>query len=253
MTPRSAFFLALGMLACSLMSMPVGATDPIPLQVGMGLAKPPYIMPPGEGGLEYEIVDQAFASVGYRMVPQYFPQARALGLIRAGKLDVMLGVTEGIGGDDFFSDGYIVYQNTAMTLTSRHIALAGVEDLAQYSVAAFQNASLVLGPHFRAVVSGHRNYTEHPQQITQNRLLYTGRVDVVIGDRLIFRYFNGEVEKKIDASQPVTFHELFPLMPRKAVFRDSHVRDQFNLGLKAIKKNGVYAAIVKKYQQQLAR
>lgn len=226
--------------------------DPVELQVGIGAGKPPYIMKPGEGGLEYEIVERALAAAGYKMVPHYLPQARALGLMRARRLDALLAVTEGIGGGDFFSEPYIVYQNCATTLSSRNVRLTRIEDLAQYSVAAFQNASLVLGERFRAVAGAHRNYTEHAQQITQNRLLYTGRVDVVIGDRLIFRYLNREVEKKIDTSQAVTFHEIFPPSPRQAAFLDSQVRDRFNRGLQAIKKDGTYAAVVRKYRDWLA-
>lgn len=227
------------------------AADAVDIQVGMGLAKPPYIMKPGEAGLEYEIVDKALAAAGYRMTPLYYPQARALGLMRAGQLEAILSVTEGIGGNDFFSDNYIVYQNVAITLTSRRIRISSIDDLSRYSVAAFQNAHFVLGEQFKAVVSNHPNYVEHPQQITQNRLLYLHRVDVVVGDRFIFRYFNREVEQPIDSSQPVTFHQIFPPSPRKAVFRDAAVRDKFNAGLKAIRQDGTYAAIVKKYQQML--
>lgn len=240
------FFYA---LSGSGLSEAAGIADPIELKVGMGLAKPPYIMKPGESGLEYEIADKALALAGYKMMPQYFPQARALGLMQAGQLDAMLGVTEGIGGHGFFSNTYIVYQNVAVTLTSRHISLSRIEDLADYSVAAFQNARFVLGDRFNAVVGKHHDYTEHPQQITQNRLLYTGRVDVVVGDRLIFHYFNNEVEKKIDTSQPVTFHQIFPPSPRQVVFQDKAVRDKFNAGLKMLKQDGTYAAILLKYQK----
>jgi polar amino acid transport system substrate-binding protein len=93
----------------------------------------------------------------------------------------------------------------------------------------------------------HRDYKEHPQQITQNRLLYTGRVDVVIGDRLVFRYLNRQVEASIDIRQPLVHHAIFKPSPRMAVFRDPVLRDAFNAGLKKIRKNGTYAAIYKKY------
>jgi ABC-type amino acid transport substrate-binding protein len=34
-----------------------------------------------------------------------------------------------------------------------------------------------------------------------------------------------------------------------AVFRDAAVRDAFNAGLQAIRRSGVYGAILKKYQE----
>jgi len=243
---RSRRLLAAALLALAV--TPAAAALP-EVQVGVGLTKPPYIMGPGKGGIEYEIAEKALEAGGFRMVAQHLPPARALALVRAGKLDAMLTVDEGIGGSDFFSDTYMHYQNVATTLASRGIRLRGVGDLEQYSVAAFQNANLILGPEFKALAEHHRDYKEHPQQITQNRLLYTGRVDVVVGDRLIFRYLNRYVDPAIDARQPLVHHMIFKPSARKAVFRDPALRDAFNAGLKIIRKNGVYAGIYKKYNE----
>jgi polar amino acid transport system substrate-binding protein len=221
----------------------------VDVQIGISLVKPPYILEPGQGGMEYDIADKALAASGYRMIAQQLPPARALALLRIGKLDGMLTVDEGIGGDTYFSDTYMHFQNVATTLARRRIQLHSIEDLSAYSVAAFQNASLILGPRFKELAARHPEYKEHSQQITQNRLLYTGRVDVVVGDRLIFRYLNRQVEPSIDASQALVHHPIFPPSPRKAAFRDAALRDAFNRGLRTIRQNGAYAAIVKKYQE----
>lgn len=218
-------------------------------QIGVGLTKPPYVMGPGQGGIEYEIAEKALEASGYRMTAQHLPPARALALLRAGRLDGMLTVDEGIGGSGYFSDTYMHYQNVATTLASRGIRLRGIADLGSYSVAAFQNASLLLGPEFKALTEHHRDYREHSQQITQNRLLYTGRVDVVVGDRLILRYLNRHVERTIDTNQPLVHHMIFKPSARKAVFRDPALRDAFNAGLKKIRKNGAYSAIYRKYNE----
>jgi polar amino acid transport system substrate-binding protein len=250
--PRILFVLRLALCCWALVLAPgpAGAAPP-EVRVGMGLSKPPYIMESGKEGLEYEIAEQAFAAAGYKMVALQFPPVRGLAMQRAGQLDALLTVDEGIGGNDYFSEPYITYHNVATTLASRHIELKKVEDLAHYSVAAFQNASNILGEQFRAVVAHHTNYQEHPLQIAQDRLLYTGRVDVVVGDRLIFRYFSTRLDPQIDATQPVVFHAIFPPNPRKAVFRDAALRDHFNTGLKTIQANGQYEAILKKYQAYL--
>ncbi|RZI44040.1 transporter substrate-binding domain-containing protein [Herbaspirillum sp. HC18] len=233
--------------------LPLAHAAPLPeAQIGIGLTKPPYIMGPGKTGIEYDIADKALEAGGYHMVAQHLPPARALALLRAGKLDGMLTVDEGIGGTSYFSDTYMYYQNVATTLTSRNIRLRNINDLEAYSVAAFQNASLILGPEFNALAARHLDYKEHPQQITQNRLLYAGRVDVVIGDKLIFRYLSRQVESGIDSNTPVSFQAIFPPSARKAVFRDAALRDAFNRGLKIIRQNGEYAAIMKKYQDYTA-
>ncbi|WP_436269718.1 substrate-binding periplasmic protein [Pseudoduganella sp. LjRoot289] len=217
------------------------------VHVGMGLPKPPYIMESATAGLDYDIAKQALAAGGYKLLGQPLPQARALAMLRAGRLDGMLSITEGIGGQDYFSDTYIVYQNVATTLSSRNLELRQVEDLAHYSVAAFQNASMVLGDRFGKVVANHGRYKEFPTQITQDKLLFTGRVDVVVGDYLIFRYYSDKLEPQIDSSQAVTYHKIFPESPRKAVFHDMRVRDGFNAGLRIIRANGTYDAIVRQY------
>jgi polar amino acid transport system substrate-binding protein len=225
------------------------AAAPREVHIGMGLAKPPYIMESGDGGIDYEIANQAFAAAGYKMVALQFPQARGLALFRAGQLDGLLSIDRGIGGNDFFSEPYVTYQNVAITLASRNIRLTRIEDLAKYSVAAFQNANAVLGETFKLLATSHPQYKEYAQQIQQDKMLFSGRVDVVIGDRLIFLYYSKRLDPAIDTDQQVVFHAIFPPNPRLAVFHDREIRDKFNTGLKIIKHNGTYDAILKKYQE----
>jgi polar amino acid transport system substrate-binding protein len=250
--PHIITLLLIGLFALCGMTTPARADAVKEVQIAIGLTKPPYIMGPGGTGLEYDIVAKALEVRGYRMVARSYPPARALALMRAGQLDGMVTVTEGIGGDGYFSDDYVTYQNVAITLASRGIHLASVRDLSAYSVAAFQNARYILNREFADTVSHHANYTEYPQQLTQNKLLFSGRVDVVVGDRLVFRYLNQQVEAPIDATQAVTEHKIFPPTPRKAVFRDAGLRDEFNAGLRTIRHNGTYAAILRKYRAYLA-
>lgn len=226
------------------LSAPLQARE---LSVAMGLNKPPYVMDGGQSGLEVDIAREALAAAGFTMRPQQLPPSRALMLQRAGQLDVLLTVDEGIGGNDFFSDTYVTYQNVAISLASRKLPIKRTEDLSGYSVAAFQNASMLLGERFHTVASRHLSYKEYPQQVTQNNLLFSERVDVIVGDRRILHYLLRELDPKLDGGKPLTIHPLFPPSPRKAVFKDATLRDQFNLGLKTIQANGVYDAILKKY------
>jgi polar amino acid transport system substrate-binding protein len=226
------FFTALGGLALSIsLGLPADAwAQRTVVRVGMGLPRPPYLLDSGVEGLEYEIAEAALAAGGYNMVAMVLPPARGLSMQRAGLLDGLLSVDEGIGGNDFFSEPYL-----------------SIEDLANYSVAGFQNANVILGERFKAVAELNPNYTEYSRQITQANLLFSWHVDVVVGDRRILRYYASQIDPKAYAGQEVTIHPIFPLNPRKAVFKEAAVRDGFNAGLKLIQANGVYEAIVKKY------
>lgn len=232
---------------CAAMALICTASMAETVSVGMGLNKPPYVMEAGKAGLEVEIAQQALAAAGHTMLSQQLPPARGLMLQRAGQLDVLLTVDEGIGGNGYFSEPYVNYQNVAMSLAHRKLPIKRIEDLGNYSVAAFQNASVILGERFKAVAGSHPNYKEYPQQIIQNNLLFSERVDVIVGDRRILHYLTGLLDHQVDASKPVTIHAVFPPSPRKAVFKDATLRDQFNSGLKTIQANGVYDAILKKY------
>lgn len=217
------------------------------VRIGMGLPRPPYLLDSGVEGLEYEIADAALTAGGYNLVALVLPPARGLAMQRSGQLDALLAVDEGIGGNGFFSEPYLTFQNVAVTLVSRGLQIKRIEDLANYSIAAFQNANATLGERFKVMADQNRRYTEYSRQITQANLLFSGHVDVVVGDRRIFRYFSNQIDPKVYAGQEVVFHSIFPPNPRKAVFKDASVRDGFNAGLKAIQANGVYEAIVRKY------
>jgi polar amino acid transport system substrate-binding protein len=217
------------------------------LVVGMGLNKPPYVMEAGEAGLEVEIAEQALAAVGLKMRALQLPPSRGLLAFRAGQLDILLTVDEGVGSIGFLSEPYVTNYNVAISLAANQLQIRKMEDLADYSVAAFQNASMLLGDRFRSVIAAHKRYSEHPQQVTQNNLLYAERVDVIVGDRRILHYLLQDMDPKLDRRKPITVHSIFPPSPRKAVFKDAALRDQFNAGLKIIQGNGTYDAILKKY------
>ena len=158
-----------------------------------------------------------------------------------------MSVSESIGGNAYFSEPYVVYRNVAITLASRKIVLTKIADLAGRSVAAYQNARLLLGDEFKAVKASHVRYVEHADQAIQNRLLFSGQVDVVISDRFIFDHFTTALTPQFDPGQPVVYHPIFPATPRRAAFRNPAVRERFNVALKGMQQDGSQAAIYRKY------
>ena len=66
---------------------------------------------------------------------------------------------------------------------------------------------------------------------------------MVIADRRILRYFNREVYRQVDGSQPTTEHPLFAPTPYQLGPRGRSVRDRFDQGLAEIVANGEYREI----------
>ncbi len=216
--------------------------------VGFGTHKPPYVFELEERGLEYELVEAALEHAGLEMQPYYAPLERLHRMLQYRELGAMASTNQTSGVEAHYSGVYMEYQNVAVTLQQRKIRLDSIDDLEGYSISAFQRASFVLGPVFRAMTEGNPQYREEARQITRNLLLYSGRVDVMIGDRRIIRAFNREIVDRVDVSQPVTEHFLFPPTGYRVGFVDAAIRDRFNEGLIAIQGNGQYQAITQRYE-----
>jgi polar amino acid transport system substrate-binding protein len=227
-----------------LLSLPVAAD---PFRIGFGTNKPPYVFETERTGLEYEIVQAALRSAGYEMQPYFAPMERLHMMLGRGEIDCIATTNEMSGVAAYYSDVYIYYHNTVVALASRNLQIRTLDDLRPVSISAFQRARFLLGPEFAAVVKDHPNYREEAQQVTRNRLLYSGRIDVIIGDPKVIRYFNRDVLDVVDITQPLTWYPLFPPTPYKVGFRFQIQRDQFNQGLAAIRRSGEYEAIERKY------
>jgi len=219
------------------------------IKIAVGLSLPPYVIQASNSGIELDIVAQALAESGHTIKPLYFPFARVPVAMQDGEADAAITITESSGIKAAYSDSHIVYQNFAISLAKNNFKIGSVDDLGKHSVAAFQNAKLYLGDRFAAMATANKAYSEYAQQVKQNMLLYSGRVDVVVGDRNIFKYFNGEAKQSgVDTSQPVTYAEIFPPTAYRVAFRDAALRDAFNTALKKMRSDGRYEAIMKKYQ-----
>lgn len=95
-------------------------------------------------------------------------------------------------------------------------------------------------------------YSELADQSLQVRMLYVGRVDVVIADRLIFQYWHRKLQRTntvvdIRLDRPLVFHPIFPPAPRSVSFANRQFRDAFDKGLQLIRESGEFEAIVKRY------
>ena len=219
------------------------------LRIGFGTHKPPYIFEGEPRGLEYELVMAAASRGGLQLTPYYAPMERLHLMLARGELDAIATTSAQSGVPAFYSDAYIEYHNVAVALASRHLPIIRIADMAGYSMSTYQRARYLLGPEFQAMAERNPLYREEALQINRNRLLYSGRVDLIVGDLRIFKYFNAQVADQVDVSQPLSYFALFPNTPYSVGFRQAAPRELFNLGLKALRESGDYLRIEQRYAE----
>ncbi|MDX5372847.1 MAG: transporter substrate-binding domain-containing protein [Pseudomonadaceae bacterium] len=220
------------------------------LLIGFGTHKPPYIYEGEARGLEFEIVAAAVRAAGYQLEVRHAPMERLHLALRRGELDGIATTNSLSGIQAHYSATYIHYHNAAMALTSRGYRINSIAELGRYSISTFQRARHLLGTEFQAMAESNPRYREEAQQINRNRLLYSGRVDVVVGDPRILRYLNREVAEQVDTSQPLTLYLLFQPTAYSVGFRRPLQRDRFDRGLAAIRASGEYLEIERRYADE---
>jgi len=121
-------------------------------------------------------------------------------------------------------------------------------------VVAWQNAWRDLGPEFEVLFNPEvtlpyvRDYTELASQRTQNLMFWHGRAQVIIVDKTIFLWYRKELASQVDTSAEVEFHNIFPRHTHfQVAFKDRQVRDDFNDGLRQLRKSGRYQQLVDAY------
>ncbi|WAJ39258.1 transporter substrate-binding domain-containing protein [Pseudomonas sp. GOM7] len=218
------------------------------LHVGFGTHKPPYVFEGEPRGLEYDLVNQAARQVGFEVDAYYAPMERLHLMLRRGEIDAIATTHERSGVEAYYSDVYIHYHNAVVALTRRGYRIERIADLEGHSISAFQRARWLLGEEFQRMAERNPDYREEAHQINRNRLLYSGRVDVVVGDRRIIRYFDAEVADQVDVTQPLTWYDIFAPTPYRLGFRLDAQRQRFNQGLRQLRESGEYAVITRRYQ-----
>lgn len=236
-------FSLLALLPLTVMAMEV--------RLAVGLAKPPYIESGGGSGMESALAIATLKEAGHQVQVVQVPQARGFQMLKSGQVDAMITLTPSVGNGLFYSQPLLYYRNRAIVLRDSSITLKSLADLSHYRVAAFQNARLLFDPDYRAAVDHALLYSEQADQDIQNKMLFNKRVDVVIGDELIFRANPTQFNLKGERA-PIRTFKLFPTSPRHVGFRNAAIRDSFDKALQLLKQQGRYAEITqfyyKKYQ-----
>jgi polar amino acid transport system substrate-binding protein len=237
-------FLLYSLLACAHAS----AQD---LKIIFSKYTPPYVFE-DDSGVVVDIVRTALTGSGYKVTPVYVPIGRGLKMFSDKQVDATTIVQENASQQAYYSNDFMQYHNRAFALKSRNFDIRSISDLKGKSIISFQNSSKFLGEEFRQLATRNPKYKEMAQQEAQVQVLLLGRTDVAVMDESIFRYYRQKLisEGKIAKDQEFVSFNIFPPTPYKAAFHNPIIRDAFNKGIAAMRKDGRYEAIYRRYDQQ---
>lgn len=219
---------------------------PKELTLAVGLAIPPYNIPETKSGIELDIVREALKNKGYTIKPKYVPFARVKRELKDQTVDGALTINPDSGIEAFYSDQHITCENVVISLKGNKFNIKDVNDLRGKSVLAFQDATRYLGKDFASMAKENRKYREISKQQIQINLLYSNRVDTIVLDKNIF-YYHRQRNDMVDTSQPIDTWHIFLPTPFSVAFVDEEVMNDFNEGLKQLRKTGRYDEIWEKY------
>jgi polar amino acid transport system substrate-binding protein len=214
---------------------------------------PPYIFQKYDKGIEIDIISAALAYKGHTLKPMYFPLGRVPIAFKQGLVDAAMG-DMGVDLKDsggFYAQPAVIYDNVFFTLKSKGVIIDKPSDLDLLTVVSFQGAEKRY-PKWLNKAKEETRFYGISDQLTQVKLLHFGRYDVVLSDRYIFKYFVKQMMlmNNLELSE-VDEHEFTTVDTEdyRPIFRDKKVRDDFNLGLKEIKKNGKFQKIYNSYME----
>ncbi len=219
-----------------------------PIHVIFSSYTPPYVFENGTG-IVIDIVTEALNPAGYKVVPVFLPLGRGFKMFADREIEATSVIKKNAGlKNAFYSDYFMQYHNYAITLKSGP-RVDSISDLASLDVIAFQNAHLYLGKAYGEQVSSNPNYKELPNQEIQVLMLLSGRTDVAVMDKSIFRFYKNKLisEGKVSANVAVVLNNLFEPTRYRTAFIDRHIRDAFNQGLKKLYESGRYDEIYENY------
>lgn len=241
--PWLSFLFVLG---CYLLSLPSQAQDK--LMIAVGLAKPPYVFQADNAGFEIDLVRNVLAKMEKSVEFVYTSYGHAPKMLAVDEIDAVMTMSPKVFRDKSqLSDIYITYQNVAISLKEKQLNILTINDLANYSVASFQQADKILGPAFENAVNLSPIFLQVADQKRQPNLLLKGRVDVVVMDKNIFNYFARKL--KIESlSSHFNYHNVFAKSHYRMAFKDKSLIALFNRAFLDYSSSKSYQRLLKQYQ-----
>ncbi|WII70833.1 transporter substrate-binding domain-containing protein [Bdellovibrio sp. 22V] len=248
-------FFRVGILL--LLNVAVQRTEAKNLKIAFGNGRPPYVFQE-QGkwkGIEVEVVGEIFRRLGQKYTFDNMSPLRLEAEAKHGNsYDVVVGVPLASDGAVFYSEPYVYFQNYAIALKKKKVAVKNIKDLQRYRIGTWVNAWKDLGPAFRSTYSPKANgdfstgYKEFVKQEEQSEAFWSEKIDVIIIDRYVFGWFRMVQAAKVDTAKDIEVFRLFSeKMASHVAFHDEKLRDSFNRELAKLHESGEYERIVRSY------
>ena len=217
--------------------------------VAVGLAKPPYVIQTDDSGYELDLIRNVLKAMGKEATFVYTQFGHSTKMLDVEGVDAVITTNSKVFSDvTQLSNNYITYQNIAISLKRNNIELNEIKDLEKLSIASFQKANKVLGKDFADAASKSPTFLKIADQSQQTQLLLKGRVDVLIMDINIFKYFILELNmNNNDIERLFTFHPIFPETHYRVAFKNKTYIPLFNNMLAKYKESDKYLVLRKHY------
>ncbi|MBF0371445.1 MAG: transporter substrate-binding domain-containing protein [Magnetococcales bacterium] len=221
------------------------------VKVAVSISIPPFFIKEIDSGIEMEIIRQAFKRGGHEVLPVFFRAGPRITSYQDGKVACASTVTTESGLKGVYSDPVITMETVAISLASRGLTIQNIQDLSHLNIIAFKGAKNILGAQFVNAIQNNLHYRERLKNEIQPVLLYRKRVDVVLSDGMIFQYYRNKMAERVDVTQPITAHHIFPPQNFSLICHDPLLIDAFNRGLAQIKASGLYGRIHDRFTREI--
>ncbi|HEY9043355.1 MAG TPA: transporter substrate-binding domain-containing protein [Rheinheimera sp.] len=234
----------------SLMTLLLAFTVPAaePVRFGLHLSAPWsfYNDTKELDGIEYQLVSRIFSRAGFKVEYELHSYSRLLKQFSDKKLDCASPVAVPVAGASYTLP-YLPFEDVVISLASSSAEISSLQQLAGKRIVAYQQALQVLGAEFRAAVAN-ANYLELADRALQLELLFSNRVDLVIGERRVLHYLANKTAPQLTLQT----HHLFTEKNYPAACWDPALRDVFNRGLELLQLSGELSDILQQYNHQAA-
>ena len=179
------------------------------IKVGFGEPAPYVLMQEQHPGITVEIIRESLKLSGIGAKPIYHSYQRSKEEVKRGRLDAASTAQKEASDSLYFSKPCISFHPVAIVREGADITLDGIADLPGHSIAAWQNAHEHLSDEFARLFGRHatddyrRHYFDPADQLAQVKMFWSGHVEVVIIDRLIFDYLTTRLDQKFDTDHDI--------------------------------------------------
>ena len=223
------------------------------LNIAFNFDRPPFMF--GETsskGIESDLVKEILQSRGYEVEITQMSKAYLEKILETQNNIDGVSVLISKNKNLYKSDNFISFSNYAITHKKDKLKIDSIKDLTKIKFVAWEGAYNDLGEEFYNLFNpingtAKESYSDSSSQAEDIRKFFNNKIDSIIIDKTIFQWY----KLKYEDFHEYEFHKIFPNSTSyPAVFKSKKVRDEFNIGLKELKKNGRYDEVINFYVEQ---